>query len=49
MAAAGGLEEAALAEEGAAAWRGLHLNLKWELSLRDEPQRWQMKKRKMRR
>lgn len=49
MAAAGGLEEAALAEGAAAAWKGLHLNLKWELSWKDELQRWQTKRRRMRR
>lgn len=48
-AAAEGPEGVGLAEGVAAAWKGLRWSWRWGLSLKDEPQRWQKKRRKKRR
>lgn len=48
-AAAEGPEGVELAEGVAAAWKGLRWSWRWGLSWKDEPQRWQKKRRKKRR
>lgn len=48
-AAAEGPGEEELAEGVAAAWKGLRWSWRWGWSWKDEPQRWQKKRRKKRR